>query len=54
MQQGVAYREQPASQVPGSGHQRVERAPGMNLIPFSYRCEVEPRSGRVTAISTKE
>lgn len=36
------------------GKGSVERAPGMNLIPFSYRCEVEPRSGRVTAISTKE
>ncbi len=32
----------------------VERAQGMNLIPFSYRCEVDPRSGRVLAVSTKE
>ncbi|MGE0811626.1 MAG: hypothetical protein AB7N69_13605 [Immundisolibacter sp.] len=32
----------------------VERAPGMNLIPFSYRCEVDPRSGRVVNVSTKE
>jgi hypothetical protein len=32
----------------------VERAAGMNLIPFSYRCEVEPRSGRIVAISTRE
>ncbi|MFT3666342.1 hypothetical protein [Piscinibacter sp.] len=37
-----------------TGAGSVERAPGMNLIPFSYRCELEPRSGRVTAISTKE
>jgi hypothetical protein len=36
------------------GDGSVERAPGMNLIPFSYRCEVEPRSGRVVAISTTE
>lgn len=32
----------------------VERAQGMNLIPFSYRCEVDPRNGRVVAVSTKE
>jgi hypothetical protein len=32
----------------------VERAQGMNLIPFSYRCEVDPRSGRVVAVSTQE
>lgn len=36
----------------GSGS--VERAQGMNLIPFSYRCEVDPRSGRVVNVSTKE
>lgn len=36
----------------GSGS--VERAAGMNLIPFSYRCEVEPRSGRIVGIATKE
>lgn len=32
----------------------VERAQGMNLIPFSYRCEVDPRSGRIVGIVTKE
>jgi hypothetical protein len=32
----------------------VERAQGMNLIPFSYRCEVDPRSGRVVNVSTSE
>ncbi|MBP5988767.1 MAG: hypothetical protein KA766_01985 [Piscinibacter sp.] len=49
-------RLQPAElgRVAMTGDGSVERAPGMNLIPFSYRCEVEPRSGRVTAISTKE
>jgi hypothetical protein len=36
------------------GDGSVERASGMNLIPFSYRCEVDPRNGRVVAISTKE
>lgn len=37
-----------------SGAGSVERAQGMNLIPFSYRCEVDPRNGRVVAVSTKE
>lgn len=36
------------------GKGSVERAPGMNLIPFSFRCEVDPRSGRVLNVSTKE
>jgi hypothetical protein len=36
------------------GKGSVERAPGMNLIPFSYRCQVEPRSGKVLDISTTE
>jgi hypothetical protein len=36
------------------GKGSVERAPGMNLIPFSYRCQVEPRSGKVVDISTTE
>lgn len=36
------------------GRGSVERAPGMNLIPFSYRCQVEPRSGKVVDISTSE
>lgn len=36
------------------GKGSVERAPGMNLIPFGYRCQVEPRSGKVVDISTTE
>ena len=36
------------------GQGSVERASGMNLIPFSYRCEVEPRSGRIVGVTTKE
>lgn len=28
------------------------RAPGMSAVPFSYRCEVETRSGKVLAIQT--
>jgi hypothetical protein len=30
------------------------RAPGMNAVPFSYRCEVETRSGRVLGVQTTE
>lgn len=49
-------RLQPAEfgRVEMTGAGSVERAPGMNLIPFSYRCELEPRSGRVVAVSTTE
>lgn len=49
-------RLQPAEfgRVEMSGAGSVERAPGMNLIPFRYRCELEPRSGRVVAASTTE
>lgn len=36
------------------GKGSVERAPGMHLIPFSYRCQVEPRSGKVVDISISE
>lgn len=32
----------------------VVRAPGMNAVPFSYRCEVETRSGRVLAVQTSD
>jgi hypothetical protein len=44
----------PNGRVELVGKGSVERAPGMNLIPFSYRCEVEPRSGKVVDISTSE
>jgi hypothetical protein len=30
----------------------VQRAPGMNAVPFSYTCEIEPRSGRVLGART--
>ena len=36
------------------GQGSVERAAGMNLIPFSYRCQVEPRSGRIVEVRTNE
>jgi hypothetical protein len=34
------------------GRGAVERAPGMNSVPFTYRCEVEPRSGRIVSVQT--
>jgi hypothetical protein len=34
------------------GRGAVERAPGMNSAPFTYRCEVEPRSGRIISVQT--
>jgi hypothetical protein len=34
------------------GRGALERAPGMNSSPFTYRCEVEPRSGRIVSIQT--
>jgi hypothetical protein len=34
------------------GQGAVERAPGMSAVPFSYTCEVDPRSGQVVAVRT--
>lgn len=34
------------------GRGAVERAPGMNAVPFTYRCEVEPRNGRIVSVQT--
>jgi hypothetical protein len=34
------------------GRGALERAPGMNSAPFTYRCEVEPRSGRIVGVQT--
>ena len=36
------------------GQGAVERAPGMNAIPFTFRCDFEPRSGKVMRIETSE
>jgi hypothetical protein len=32
----------------------VVRAAGMSAIPFTYRCEFEPRSGKVVSVKTSE
>ena len=34
------------------GHGAVQRAPGMNAVPFSYACEVDPRNGQVVGMKT--
>ena len=36
------------------GQGGVERAPGMHLVPFNYRCEFDTRSGRVLSARTVE
>jgi len=34
------------------GQGALERAPGMNAVPFTYRCQVDPRNGRVGGVET--
>ncbi len=34
------------------GQGSVERAPGMNLMPFDYRCEFEARTGKLVSART--
>ncbi|MBE7425672.1 MAG: hypothetical protein HS106_06425 [Ideonella sp.] len=34
------------------GRGAFERAPGMHSAPFTYRCELEPRSGRILSVQT--
>ena len=36
------------------GHGGVARAPGMNSVPFTYRCEFENRSGKIVGVRTSE
>lgn len=45
-------RQGPDDHIVLEGHGAVERAPGMNSVPFTYRCEIEPRSGRIVSIDT--
>lgn len=44
----------PNGRVQLEGRGAVERAAGMNAVPFSYRCEVDPRSGRVLGVETDD
>ena len=32
----------------------VERAPGMNLVPFTYRCEFETKGGKIVRVETSD
>jgi len=34
------------------GQGAVQRAPGMNAVPFTYSCELDARSGRVVGVKT--
>jgi hypothetical protein len=36
------------------GQGAVQRAPGMKLVQFSYRCEFEPGKSRIVAVQTME
>lgn len=44
----------PGGQVQLEGRGAVERAQGMNAVPFSYRCRVDPRTGRVLGVETDD
>jgi hypothetical protein len=47
-------RPAPAGRSSLEGIGAVERAPGMNLAQFSYRCEFEPGNGKLVAVQTFE
>lgn len=47
-------RPAPAGRSSLEGIGAVQRAPGMNLAQFSYRCEFEPGNGKLVAVQTLE
>lgn len=47
-------RPAPAGRSSLEGIGAVQRAPGMNLVQFSYRCEFEPGNGKLVAVQTLE
>ena len=47
-------RPAPAGRASLEGIGAVQRAPGMNLVQFSYRCEFEPGNGKLVAVQTRE
>ena len=51
---GESRRLRPAQdeRIALEGRGAFERAPGMNSAPFTYRCELEPRSGRIVSVQT--
>ena len=36
------------------GKGAVQPAPGMNALPFDYRCEIDPRNGRILQANASE
>jgi hypothetical protein len=44
----------PEDRIVLEGRGALERAPGMNSVPFTYQCEVEPRNGRIVSIQTSQ
>lgn len=47
-------RPGPDDRIVLQGRGALERAPGMNAVPFTYECEVEPRNGRIVSIQTSQ
>lgn len=47
-------RPAPAGHSSLEGIGAVQRAPGMSLVQFSYRCEFEPHNGKLVAVQTLE
>ncbi|HJW10529.1 MAG TPA: hypothetical protein VJ598_02015 [Albitalea sp.] len=47
-------RPAPNAHTSLEGRGAVERAPGMNTVPFSYRCEFAPNDSRVVSVQTSD
>lgn len=47
-------RRAPGGRSSLEGIGAVERAPGMNLVQFNYRCEFEPGNGKLVAVQAFE
>lgn len=47
-------RPAPAGRSSLEGVGAVQRAPGMNQVQFTYRCEFEPGNGKIVAVQTTE
>jgi hypothetical protein len=47
-------RPAPNAHTSLEGQGALQRAPGMNSVPFRYRCEIDPRSGKVVDVQTQD
>lgn len=47
-------RPAPNERTSLEGHGALQRAPGMNLVPFTYRCEFDGASGEPVSVQTTE